>query len=344
VPIAEQLKHRRGNLIVEDFHKSLRPVRYYLPNQAQAPLSAVSVSWSWYDQSQGIVKWTFTNDGSQKESVILLRNGYYFGGAFAPVYLANSTPLCSSCSGTNGFGTSWIYTEPTQGGVCLVNGQIPPLMDYGSPEENAPPMAPVQFSNGQWLNFAFIFTLNPGQTWSMLEGGFSTVMPPQPQGVYQVSLGYTGPTCVGYDPQRVKDWDTQTGTNLQGYSPNPATFNIATVKASGAPYDILPFNDPPIQLSACSQPNPQPQPSPRPNPTQCINDILQAIATYQTNPAEATQLLVQGIICILDTLDVQPNQFLKYFLRAHGVTSEQLLEALGQYDVNKLREEIKKWL
>jgi len=159
VPIAEQLKQRSGNLVVEDLHKSLRPVRYSLPNQAQAPLSSVTVSWSVYDQSQGIVKWTFTNDGSQKESVILLRNGYYFGGAFAPVYLANSTPLCSACPGGKGFGVSWIYTEPTQGGVSLVNGEIPPLMDYGSPEENSPPVAPVQFSNGQWLNFAFIFTL-----------------------------------------------------------------------------------------------------------------------------------------------------------------------------------------
>jgi hypothetical protein len=350
VPIAEQLKQRSGNLLVEDFHKSLRPVSYSLSGLSAVAPFAVTVSWSWYDQSQGIVEWTFTNDGPYKESVILLRNGYYFGGAFAPVYLANSTPLCSSCSGTNGFGTSWIYTEPTQGGVCLVNGQIPPLMDYGSPELNAPPMAPVQFPNGQWLNFAFIFTLNPGQTWSMLEGGFSTLIPPYPQGVYQVTLGYSGPTCVGYDPQRVKDWDTQTGTNLQGYSPNPATFSIATVKAFGAPYDILPFNDPPIQLSACTQqpspqpqPNPQPQPQPSPNPTQCINDILQAIADYQTNPAEATQLLVQGIICILDTLNVQPNIFLKSFLRVRGVTVEELLKVVGEYDAEKVKALVKSW-
>jgi hypothetical protein len=334
-------------MIIRDLHRSLRGTRYSLPNQAQAPLSSVTVSWSWYDQSQGIVKWTFTNQGSQKESVILLRNGYYFGGAFAPVYLANSTPLCSTCTGSNGFGVSWIYTEPTQGGVSLVNGEIPPLTYHSSFEENAPPMAPVQFPNGQWLNFAFIFTLNPGQTWSMLEGGFSSITPPYPQGVYPVTLGYTGKVCVGYDPQRVKDWDTQTGTNLQGYSPNPNTFNIATVIAQGAPYDVLPFNDPPIELSACGQPNPQPQPqpqpSPKPNPTQCIDDILQAIATYQTNPTEATQLLVQGIICILDTLDVQPDVFLDSFLRAHGVTVEELLKAVGEYDAEKVKALVKSW-
>ena len=330
-------------MIIRDLHRSLRPVRYSLPNQAQAPLSSVSVGWKWYDQSQGIVEWTFTNQGSQKESVILLRNGYYFGGAFAPVYLANSTPLCSACPGGSGFGVSWIYAEPTQGGVCLVNGEIPPLLG-DLPEDSAPPMAPVQFPNGQWLNFAFIFTLNPGQIWSMLEGGFSTLMPPQPQGVYPVTLGYVGPTCMGYDPQRVNDWETQTDTNLQGYSPNPNTFNIATVNAQGAPYDVLPFNDPPIQLSACSQPQPSPQPSPSPPPTQCIDDILQAIALYPTNPTEATQLLVKGIICILDTLDVDPRVFVETTLRLHGVTVEELLSAIERYDIEKLKGLIKRWL
>ena len=331
------------HLLIKDFHRTLRPVRHSISGSGIVALSSVSVSWKWVNQSQGIVEWTFTNQGSQRESVILLRNGYYFGGAFGPVYLANSTPLCSTCTGNNGFGVSWIYAEPIQGGVSLVNGEIPPLVDHGSPEANAPPMAPVKFPNGQWLNFAFIFTLDPGQTWSMLEGGFSSITPPQPQGVYQVTLGYVDPTCVGYDPQRVNDWDTQTGTNLQGYSPNPNTFNIATVNAQGAPYDVLPFNDPPIQLSACSQPQPSPQPSPSPSPTQCIDDILQAIATYQTNPTEATQLLVQGIICILDTLDVQPDQFLESFLRLHGVTVEDLLKAVGEYDAEKVKALVKNW-
>jgi len=305
------------------------------------------VSWKWYDQSQGVVEWTFTNDGSQKESVILLRNGYYFGGAFAPVYLANSTPICPTCSGNNGFGTSWIYTQPVEGGVSLVDGSIPPLVDHGSPELNAPPMAPVQFPSGEWLNFAFIFTLNPGEIWSMLEGGFSSITPPYPQGVYKVSLGYTGPTCVGYDPQRVKDWDSQTGTNLQGYSPNPATFNIATVKALGAPYDILPFNDPPIQLSACTQPNPpqpQPQPSPKPNPTQCIDDILNAIKEYQVNPQQAVTDLINGIECILDTLGMTPASLIQQMLRRNLVSTEEIIDVAIKWDVNKVREVVKTWL
>jgi len=211
-------------------------------------------------------------------------------------------------------------------------------------------MAPVQFLNEQWLNFAFIFTLNPGQTWSMLEGGFSLITPPQPQGVYQVSLGYAGPTCVGYDPQRVKDWDTQTGTNLQGYSPNPNTFNIATVTAPGAPYDILPFNDPEIQLSVCAPqptptptPSPSPSPSPQPNPSQCIDDILQAIATYQTNPAEATQLLVQGIMCILDTLNASPSVLVELLLEEKELTVEDLMSTVLHYDEKKVKALVKSW-
>lgn len=43
--------------------------------------SSVTVNWSWYDQSQGVVQWTFQNGDKKVHSVILLRNGYYFGGA-----------------------------------------------------------------------------------------------------------------------------------------------------------------------------------------------------------------------------------------------------------------------
>jgi hypothetical protein len=63
------------HLPIKDFHWTLRPVRRSVSGLTQQ--SSVTVSWSWFDQSQGIVEWTFTNQGSQRESVILLRNGYY---------------------------------------------------------------------------------------------------------------------------------------------------------------------------------------------------------------------------------------------------------------------------
>jgi len=71
---------------------------------------------------------------------------------------------------------------------------------------------------------------------------------------------------------------------------------------------------------------------------------LQAIALYPTNPTEATQLLVKGIICILDTLDVDPRVFVETTLRLHGVTVEELLSAIERYDIEKLKGLIKRWL
>ncbi|WP_075056655.1 hypothetical protein [Thermogymnomonas acidicola] len=46
------------------------------------------MSWAWYDQASGIVEWKLRNVGGGKGSVILIRDGYVFGGgAFWPVYL-----------------------------------------------------------------------------------------------------------------------------------------------------------------------------------------------------------------------------------------------------------------
>jgi len=44
--------------------------------------SKVSVSFGWYDQANGVVSWNFANADAVQHSVILLRNGYYFGGAY----------------------------------------------------------------------------------------------------------------------------------------------------------------------------------------------------------------------------------------------------------------------
>ena len=53
-------------------------------------LSEVSVSWSWHDVRNGTVEWTFKNNTSSVQSFLLLRNSYYFGNAFWPVYINNS--------------------------------------------------------------------------------------------------------------------------------------------------------------------------------------------------------------------------------------------------------------
>ena len=49
----------------------------------------VNVSWSWYDQAQGTVKWSFKNNFTAVKSFLLFRNSYYFGNAFWPVYINN---------------------------------------------------------------------------------------------------------------------------------------------------------------------------------------------------------------------------------------------------------------
>jgi len=333
-------------MIIRDIHPSKPIIDLDTRVKGYRVSQNISVTWSWYDENQGIVEWTFHNLGKQTESVILLRNGYYFGGAFWPVYLANSPPLCPTCTGQNGFGTHLLTQSE------LVNGQPPSLVDNGV-ENNAPPMAPVYFENGSnsiygkgW-QVVFVFTLNPDETWSMLEGGFSQVMPPQPQGVFTVNVGYTGTVCLGYDPQRVKDWDTQTGTNLQGYTPNPQSFNglVTFTPEPDAPYDVLSFEDN-ISKGECTQPSPQPspQPQPSPNPTQCIDDILNAIKEYQVNPQQAVTDLINGIECILDTLGMTPASLIQQMLRRDAISTEEVIDVVIKWDVNKVREVVKAWL
>jgi hypothetical protein len=203
--------------------------------------SNVSVNWSWYSEKQGLVQWSFRNGDTKVHSVILLRNSYYFGGAFWPVYYANSDGRGESASTpADNFGTGFLDgTKP-----------VPVLVDSGV-TENDPPLALVKFSSagtnkvsGKNSQVIFVFTLGPGESWSMLEGGFSANMTPSGISLYEVTEASSGFFCIGYDGRRVTDWDSQTGTTLQGYSPNPGSFNIWMMEAgSDAPFDELPYAD-----------------------------------------------------------------------------------------------------
>ena len=255
------------------YRAATRPSPRILKQLATHLSSKVSVAWSWYDQSNGIVEWTFTNGDSAQHSVVLLRNGYYFAGAFWPVYYANSSGRGASATNpADDFGVDWATA-------------LTPLVDRGV-ADNAPPIAIVDFGSGRRQVY-FVFTLAPGESWSILEGGFSTAMTPSGISLYEVVQQAVpspqqnpGPECVGYDPQRVTDWDLQTGTGLQGYSPNPSTFTVVLAGVeSDAPYDVLPFNDS-IVDGPCA-------PSPAPNPEPC-GQLIQQGAT------EIVQGLVQG--------------------------------------------------
>ncbi len=193
--------------------------------------SDVSVSWSWYDQQNGIVQWTFQNISNNEQSVALLRgavdqNGqvlldYYFGNAYWVVYL----------------------------GLCITTWQTgnQSLQDEGV-QQNAPPLAVLE-SHGKYI-VAFIFTLPPNSTWSMLEGGFGNgVQPYQP---IAIPATYEGDQnfCIGYDYTQILDYVEQTGVPVAGYQPNPAPITTSLYKIAG-PYIEL-FNDS-IQLGNCPQ-------------------------------------------------------------------------------------------
>ncbi len=164
--------------------------------------TSVDVSWSWFNKREGTVSWNFVNNSYLQSTVILFRNGYYFGNAYFPIYVENGL-------------TKWATT-------------IQPLVDNGV-EKNSMPVAVLNFGSGDRI-VAFIFTLSGGQKWSVLEGGFSEIMPPENVAIYDVSFERSGNFCIGYDPRQIADWDRQTKTGLKGYSPNP--MDIQTVELS----------------------------------------------------------------------------------------------------------------
>lgn len=241
----------------------IRPDVVHQARMARQLAEAIQVTWKWYDEGQGLVQWDFTNPGMDPATCILLRNGYYFGGAFWPVYLANPA-----------FGTVWAT-------------ELAPLVDNGV-TNNTAPMGLLQFDDGA-RQVVFLFTIAPGQTWSMLEGGFSAVSPPEIQAAPIVALQGAGEFCVGYDPQQVLDWDLQTGTALQGYSPNPSTFTTVLVTAAGTP-DIRLFPGDSAVDGPCG-----------PTPTPSCTDLLkQAVVELEAGEiANGIEDLFRGIECLI---------------------------------------------
>lgn len=108
------------------------------------------------------------------------------------------------------------------------------------------PMGIIDYGAGASPRYLvhFIFNLAPGQTWSTPEGGFSGGITPTAGACYELVSNVSGSFCVGYDPQRVVDWDNQTGTTNRGYSPNPSTFfTYAFTPEPTTPENTLGFND-----------------------------------------------------------------------------------------------------
>lgn len=184
----------------------------------------VMVNWTWYNESEGIVSWNFKNNSLFQETVVLFRNGYYFAGAYYPIYLEAGI-------------TSWAEA-------------LKPLPDRGV-RNNTMPLGIVDFGNGKRI-VAFLFSFAPGQTWSCLEGGFTKISQPSNGAVYGVKLEKTGQFCVGFDPQQVRDYDAQTSSSFSGFVPNPLTVNTVEVAVSPYANYVQLFPKDSIKDSACS--------------------------------------------------------------------------------------------
>jgi hypothetical protein len=150
--------------------------------------------------SNGQVTWIFSNTGTVTGSWVFVRgvsqNGvefenYPFGGAFNVMYLYNASL----------FGTYLLTAAPT---VLVDNG----------PANNVPPLGIVDSPSGRSL--MFVFTLAPGQTWSMYEYGFTNGYEPVNPTLYPVTVkdSTSKPYCYTWDSQQCYGYDQQTGQNL----------------------------------------------------------------------------------------------------------------------------------
>lgn len=177
----------------------------------------LQVSWKWYNQDKGLVEWTFTNIGNAIGSGLLFRATYPFGNAFWPIYEDNTA----------------FDTQFTTMAI--------PLVDQGS-ENNSPPLAIFKNPDGSMF-VAFVFTLEAGQTWSMLEGGFSSDLTPDYDGspyIVPAVRDSISTYRIEWDAEQCQGYNQQAGTNL----PCPANpLNITSAVFSISTHVKPMFND-----------------------------------------------------------------------------------------------------
>ncbi|MGI0067727.1 MAG: hypothetical protein ACREB9_04820, partial [Thermoplasmata archaeon] len=173
----------------------------------------VTVSWKWYDQGQGLVEWTFTNNSAGLVAFVLYRNDYLFcGWAGAAVYASNPE-----------FGVNYA-------------SEFTAMPDNGA-ENNSGPLGIVRWPDGT-PEVCFTFMLGPTSSWSQIEGGFTSLSPPSGAAIYELSAPIPGTYCIGYSADAVTQWNKQTGDSLSG-GPNPQAWPaIAWSLPAGVPKSI----------------------------------------------------------------------------------------------------------
>lgn len=212
----------------------------------------IEVRWNWFDESKGIVQWTFINSSSVIQSGILFRASYPFGNAFWPIYEANKE-----------FDTKFTVTQT-------------PLVDRGI-EDNSPPLAMIQNKDGSQF-VAFLFTILPNSVWSMLEGGFSSNLTPNYDGLpvfIPAAKKGIGQYIITWDPEQCQGYNQQAGTSLPcPANPVQVTTSIFTIEQNVNPL----FND--IIVSAISSGKPS-----------CLEMIVRGIDNANSS------LIIKGLEC-----------------------------------------------
>ena len=242
----------------------------------------VSVGWSWSNESQGLVEWAFKNNSSEQVAFVLYRSGYYFCGAFgASIYVSNP-----------GFGVSYAPA-------------VAPLTDYGA-QANAPPLGIVNFPGGLSV-VCFVFVLAPGTSYSQIEGGFSSLIPPDAAAIYELSNPVPGTYCIGYDPASVTQWNAQSGENLTAYSPNPSAFQaVAWTPPTDAPIAVeFPVSVSTGDCSSTSSPSP-------PAPPTCVQLLDEAAVELEAgNVLSSVEDVIAFLMCEIDSGAVSMSHVLK---------------------------------
>lgn len=221
--------------------------------------------------AQGIVVWSFKNTGNTVGSWLLQRGASMAGQQFEDYIFGQVFNICYLYNGSL-FGTS-LLTAPPQ-----------PLVDNGT-TNNSPPMALVDAPSGK--SICFIFTLAPGQTWSMEEGGFSNGITPSNAQLIPVTVenGTAQQYCDAWNSEQCQGFNQQTGNNLP-CPPNPWTISTILMQTT----DSIPiliqdtFTD-----GACSSSGGGG------GGQSCLQQIEQGIASG--NASE----IIAGIECLLST-------------------------------------------
>ena len=229
-------------------------------------VQSIDVQWKWFNEDKGIVQWTFINSSSVIQSGILFRASYPFGNAFWPIYEANRE-----------FDTKFTVTET-------------PLVDQGV-TNNSPPLAMIQNSDGSQF-VAFIFTLLPDSSWSMLEGGFSSELTPNYKGspvFIPAEKKGIGQYVITWDPEQCSGYNQQASTNLPcPANPVKVTTSIFTIDINVNPM----FND--IIVSAISSGKPS-----------CLEMIVRGI-----DNANST-LIIKGLECAFGNVNKDYRSVIK---------------------------------